>query len=104
MARSQFERADFLAAARKLVAVGGPDAATVGSIGEELSAPVGSFYHRFPSRDVLLAELWLETVLAFQDGFVPPLEAGDGLTAALHGPRWAREHLDEARLLLVHNQ
>ena len=30
---------------------------------------------------------WLTTVLAFQEGFVAAIEAGDGLAAALHTPR-----------------
>ena len=61
----------------------------------------GSFYHRFASRDVLLGNLWLKTILDFQQGVSAALDAGDGLAAALHTPSWAREHLDEARLLLV---
>ena len=44
---------------------------------------------------------WLETILDFQQGVAAALNAGDGLTAALHTPNWSREHLDEARLLLV---
>jgi len=63
----------------------------------------GSFYYRFPSRDVLLAELWLATALAFQQGFVAAIKAGDGLTAALHTPIWVRAHLDDARVFLLHD-
>jgi AcrR family transcriptional regulator len=79
----------------------GPAAATVASISERLKAPTGSFYHRFASRDVLLGNLWLKTVLDFQHGVSVALDAKDGLAAALHTPRWSREHLEEARLLLV---
>jgi hypothetical protein len=53
------------------------------------------FYHRFSSRDVLLGELWLQTVLDFQQGTTAALDAGDGLAAALHTPVWVREHLEE---------
>jgi AcrR family transcriptional regulator len=84
MARPSFEHAAFLAAARDLVAQAGPTAVTVSSLTERLGAPSGSFYYRFASRDVLLAELWLTTALAFQEGFVAAITAGDGLTAALH--------------------
>ncbi len=104
MGRAQFDRADFLAAARALTAERGPVAVTVDSIIERLKAPKGSFYHRFASRDALLGELWLATVLAFQEGFVAAIEAGDGLRAALHIPGWAREHLDDARLLLLYSR
>ena len=104
MGRAHFDRSDFLDAARLLTAERGPAAVTVDSIIEQLNAPKGSFYHRFASRDVLLGELWLATVLAFQQGFVAAIEAGDGLGAALHVPRWSRRHLDDARLLLLYSR
>ena len=53
MPKRFFEDADFLAAARDLAAAGGPASVTVTSVSERLGAPVGSFYHRFASRDVL---------------------------------------------------
>src|SRR5712671_681136 len=104
MARASFEYADFLTAARDLAAQGGPAAVTVLSVTERLRAPSGSFYYRFASRDVLLAELWLATALAFQDGFVAAIQRGDGLAAALHTPSWVRAHLDDARLFLLHHR
>jgi AcrR family transcriptional regulator len=99
--RVKFTEKDFLAAALAIAARHGPTAATVASISERLKAPTGSFYHRFASRDVLLGSLWLKTVLDFQQGVSAALEAGDGLAAALHTPRWSRKNPDEARLLLV---
>ena len=59
---------------------------TVTSVTERLGAPTGSFYHRFASRDVLLANVWLGTATAFQTDFVAAIKAGDGLAAALHTP------------------
>jgi AcrR family transcriptional regulator len=102
--RPGFEQADFLAAALAIAAEHGPSAATVASITERLKAPVGSFYYRFSSRDLLLGELWLQTVLAFQEGITAALDAGDALAASLHTPAWVREHLDEARLLLLYHR
>ena len=61
MPKRLFEDADFLAAARDLAAAGGPASVTVSSVTGRLGAPVGSFYHRFASRDVLLANVWLDT-------------------------------------------
>src|SRR5919205_616847 len=104
MARPKFADRDFLDAALAIAAERGPLAATVGAIAERLKAPIGSFYHRFPSRDVLLGELWLRTVLDFQQGISAALEAGDGLGAVLHTPRWVRTHIDEARLLLLYHR
>jgi AcrR family transcriptional regulator len=104
MGRAHFEHADFLDAARTLTIEHGPAAVTVGSVTQHLGAPVGSFYHRFASRDVLLAELWLATVLEFQKGFVAAVEARDGLAAALHTPQWARANLEGACFLLLHHR
>src|ERR1700688_3020109 len=104
MGRAQFDQAGFLAAARALIAERGPQAVTVDSVAERLKAPKGSFYYRFASRDALLGEVWLNTVLAYQEGFVAAIEAGDGLKAALHTPAWARRHLDDARLLMLYSR
>jgi len=104
MGRPKYDNGDFLDAALAIAAESGPPAVTVGAITERLGAPVGSFYHRFASRDVLLGQLWLRTVLDFQQGIAAALDAGDGLRAALHTPAWVRRHLDEARLLLLYHR
>ena len=104
MGRAQFDQAGFVAAARALIAERGPQAVTVDSVGERMGAPKGSFYYRFTSRDALLGEVWLKTVLAYQEGFVAAIEAGEGLRAALHTPTWARRHLDDARLLMLYSR
>jgi len=104
MGAPRFDRTDFLAVARALAAEHGPAAVTIGSVTERLAAPKGSFYHRFASRDLLLGELWLEGVLSFQRGFFAAIEAGDGLEAALHTPRWVRGNLDDACLLLLYSR
>lgn len=104
MGRAQFDQAGFLAAASALIAERGPKAVTVDSVVERMGAPKGSFYYRFASRDALLGELWLTTVLAYQQGFVAAIDAGEGLSAALHTPAWARRHLDDARLLMLYSR
>ena len=104
MGHPAFNNDDFLNAALALAAEHGPSAVTVAAISATLKAPTGSFYHRFASRDALLAELWFNTVLAFQRGIAEALDAGDGLRAALHTPAWVRGHLDEGRLLLLYHR
>lgn len=104
MGHALFEHDDFLVAARELAAERGPAGVTVGSVTERLKAPKGSFYYRFASRDLLLGELWLAAVLSFQQGFIAAIEAGDGLAAALHMPAWVRQHMDDARLLLLYSR
>lgn len=104
MGRALFDNAGFLAAARALACERGPAAVTIDSVTQRLKAPKGSFYYRFASRDALLGELWLAIVLAYQEGFIAAIEAGDGLAAALHTPAWARLHLEDAQLLLLYNR
>jgi AcrR family transcriptional regulator len=104
MGRAHFDHASFVQAARALIAERGPQAVTVDSVAERMGAPKGSFYYRFASRDALLGEVWLKIVLAYQQGFVAAIEAGDGLSAALHTPAWARRHLDDARLLMLYSR
>ena len=104
MPKRLFEDADFLAAARDLAAAGGPASVTVTSVTERLGAPTGSFYHRFASRDVLLANVWLGTALAFQTDFVAAIKAGDGLAGALHTPIWVRQNFEEARAFLLYHR
>ncbi|HEY7932730.1 MAG TPA: helix-turn-helix domain-containing protein [Solirubrobacteraceae bacterium] len=109
MARpAQYTAQGILDAAAELAAVSGPAKTTLGAIAESLDAPTGSIYHRFRSKDVLLAELWLQTVESFQTGFQAALAGAEpraaGLDAALHTPRWVRSHPVPARLLLLHNR
>jgi AcrR family transcriptional regulator len=104
MGRAIFDAGSFFVAARALACERGPAAVTVDSVTRRLGAPKGSFYHRFASRDALLGELWLKTVLDYQEGFAAAIAAGDGLAAALHTPAWARRHLDDARLLMLHSR
>ncbi|MEU8302414.1 TetR/AcrR family transcriptional regulator [Actinomadura sp. NPDC048955] len=101
---AKFGEDRILDAALAVTAEGGPAAATIAAIAERLGAPSGSLYHRFGSRDLLLATLWTRCVRRFQDGFVAALDAGDAEAAALHTPRWCRGHPAEAAVLLLHRR
>jgi len=68
-----------------------------------MKAPIGSIYHRFPSRDVLLAEVWIRVAEQFQREFLEVL-AGDGLSASLHTVDWVRRYPNEGRLLLLYRR
>jgi AcrR family transcriptional regulator len=106
MARPELHSAGrILDAARTLVLDEGAGAATVGAIAQASGAPTGSLYHRFGSRDVLLARLWMRAVRRSQAPFVgaiasrdDPLEAA--VAAALSVYDFAREERADARLLL----
>lgn len=104
----KFDRGDILDTATELVAEGGPGMATVAAIGARLKAPSGSVYHRFASRDLLVAELWIQLVRQAQEGFIEALEIEDVDEAAeracLHIPRWSRQNLAKAQVLLLYRR
>ena len=107
MGRPQrFTHQQILDSTIRLIASRGPGAASMAAVAAEVGGPTGSIYHRFDSREHLLAEVWLGIADSFQAAFVdllrapgPALEAG--VEAALHTPRWARHHLPEARIFLL---
>jgi AcrR family transcriptional regulator len=77
------------------------------AVAEEAGAPTGSLYHRFASRENLLAEVWVSTMAAFQASFIPALDEASnplGLAAALYLVRWARANPDAARLLVLYRR
>jgi AcrR family transcriptional regulator len=88
--------------------VTGGSGASVAAIAAEVGAPTGSIYHRFASRDVLLARLWLRTVAEFQDQLIDVLAAPDPADAGRRAARflleWSRAHVVEAQLLLLHRR
>jgi len=102
--KAQYNKEQFVSAALRLLAQKGPTGVTMKGVAEEAGAPMGSVYHRFPSRDVLMAELWVRTAASFQQGFLRALEQGDGLSAALYTPRWIRKHPQEGRVLLMYRR
>jgi AcrR family transcriptional regulator len=102
--KALYTKDQFVDAALKLLAEGGPGGVTIKAVAEESGAPVGSVYHRFLSRDILLAELWLRIVDLFQREFLEALAQNDGLRAALYTPRWVRKHPKEGKVLLLYRQ
>jgi AcrR family transcriptional regulator len=102
--KARFTKDQFLGAALALMAQNGPRGVTIQALAARVGAPIGSVYHRFPSREVLLARLWLRSVESFQAGFIRALENNDGLAAALHVPRWVRNHYEESKVLLLYRR
>jgi AcrR family transcriptional regulator len=91
-----------LDAARDLLVEGGPRAAGIRAIAERSGAPSGSLYHRFGSRDDLVARAWLRAVRRFQDGYVAALASdSEGAEAAVRSAvAFALEQPADAHLLL----
>ncbi|MBN2570326.1 MAG: TetR/AcrR family transcriptional regulator [Deltaproteobacteria bacterium] len=86
------------------MAENGPRAISIASITDHTNALIGSIYHRFSSRRVLLAELWLRVVKSFQKEFLELLYKGDGLSAALFTLCWVKNHPNEGQVLLVYRR
>jgi AcrR family transcriptional regulator len=93
-----------LDAARDLLLEDGSHNATMEAIAEASGAPTGSIYHRFGSRDELIARLWMRAVYRSQASFVAALEHPDAKQAALAAAMsivdFCEEHPADAKLLV----
>jgi AcrR family transcriptional regulator len=94
-----------LDAARDLLLGEGSRSATIEAIAEASGAPTGSIYHRFGSRDELIARLWIRAVYRSQAAFVAALEQDDARDAALAAAMsiidFCEEHPADAQLLVA---
>lgn len=83
-------------------ALAGSGRFTVDTLKAASGLSMGSIYHRFGSREGLLAETWLNAIGRFQARFldaIAPGTLGAGLDAALATPRFCRSNRDEAIVL-----
>ncbi|MFI5394895.1 MAG: TetR/AcrR family transcriptional regulator [Candidatus Binatia bacterium] len=100
--------ATILECAKQVSAEVGPHKLTIAAVAARAGAPVGSIYHRYTSRDEILATVWLDLVEEFQEHFLAALAGDDpveaGLAAVRFTCRWVRRHPREARLMLVHRR
>jgi AcrR family transcriptional regulator len=105
MPRPQIHTTDaMLDAARDLLLEDGSGSATIEAIASASGAPTGSIYHRFGSRDELIARLWMRAVYRSQASFLAALERPDAKDAALAAAQsiidFCEEHPADARLLV----
>jgi AcrR family transcriptional regulator len=106
MPRPQVHPTDtMLDAARDLLLGEGSRSVTMEAIAGASGAPTGSIYHRFGSRDELIARLWIRAVYRSQASFVAALERDDAREAALAGAMsiidFCEEHPADAQLLVA---
>lgn len=94
--KSSFEPGRVLAAAGAQMARAG--GFTLEGLIEETGISSGSLYHRFASREGLLAEAWLDALQRFQVAFQAALD-GDVEEAILATPRFCRAEPDAASVL-----
>ena len=104
----RYDEAQILEGAKHISAENGPQKLTIAAVAEQTGVPVGSIYHRYASRDEILAAMWLDFVEAFQVRWLAELEGADGISAGLAAVRfasdWVRRHPREARLMLLHRR
>jgi len=96
---------EILDATRGLLLDEGAAAATVNGIAQRSGAPVGSLYHRFGSRDELIAQLWIRAVRRSQAPFLAAVTGAQPHEAIVRGALsiydFVAQHPDDARLLLA---
>lgn len=97
-----------IAAATRVAARLGPARTSIAAVAKEAKLPTGSIYHRLPSRDALLAEIWLTAAEGFQREMLARAAVARTLDdlagVALFTPRFAREHHAEAVVLNAHRR
>jgi AcrR family transcriptional regulator len=106
MPRPQLHTTDaMLDAARDLLLEAGSWSATMEAIAQASGAPTGSLYHRFGSRDELIARLWVRAVHRSQAAFISAVQQDDAreaaMAAALSIPDFCDEHPADAQLLVA---
>jgi len=105
---ARFDEDVILDAALHVVADRGLHAATTDAVAERMGGHTGSIYYRFPTRDHLLAALWIRCAHAGQAGLFQAVtkdDVDDALEAAvLHYPRWSRTNPGPARILAAYGR
>jgi len=106
--KARISDAGLVAAAARVAAKLGPGRTTINAIAKEAGVPVGSVYHRVPSRAVLLAEVWIAAAQGFAEEFLPALAAANSretaAEVALVTPRFTRANHAAGVVLLAHRR
>ena len=104
MPRPQLHPTDTMLDATRDLLLEDASRATIEAIAHASGAPTGSIYHRFGSRDELVARLWIRAVHRSQASFLVALEGDDAREAALAAAMsildFCEEHPADARLLV----
>jgi Transcriptional regulator len=99
--KAYFKNEEFIDSAIQIIAEEGLGALTIAGLSTRMTAPIGSLYHRFPSRDALVAELWLNIIESFQNEWLKILQM-DGRKATVFSMEWVLNHPNEARVMLLY--
>jgi AcrR family transcriptional regulator len=79
---------------------------TIADVAHQMGGPVGSIYHRFPSRDALLGAVWARAITRFHEGLKLAGEIDDPqealLAQARHIPTFCRDAPAEAKAMSLY--
>lgn len=105
---AQISQDALIAAATVVAARQGPAATSIAAISKAAGVPTGSIYHRLPSRDALLAEIWLSAAERFQamvrEQIANARTEDDAVECAMLTPRFARSDHASAVVLNSHRR
>jgi AcrR family transcriptional regulator len=105
---AQISQDALIAAATVVAARQGPAATSIAAISKAAGVPTGSIYHRMPSRDALLAEIWLSAAERFQamvrEQIANARTEDDAVECAMLTPRFARSDHASAVVLNSHRR
>jgi AcrR family transcriptional regulator len=103
-ANTPSRRMDIIQAALTCFTEHGFAQASIADIGRRANASTGSIYHHFNSKERLAAEVYIEGIKNYQEGFLVMLEGGkdsrDGIFRVIrYHLQWVSEHPDWTRYL-----
>ena len=105
---AEISQEELIAVATLVTARLGPAATSIAAVSKAAGIPTGSIYYRLPSRDALLAEIWLSAAERFQalalEKFRAARSLDEAAEAALVTPRFAREQHAAAVVLNSHRR
>jgi AcrR family transcriptional regulator len=98
-------RETILRAALECFTERGFTATTVEEIRRRSGASIGSIYHHFGGKEAIAADLYVDGLRGYQEGFLRALENGDGAEAGIralvrHHLRWVEHNPELARFLM----
>jgi AcrR family transcriptional regulator len=97
---AKFNEDSFIDAAIEIAANCGVPAVSISAIASKAGAPVGSVYHRFESRDTILARAWLKVKAHFRHKVASQWGDGDTWQAVSGFMGWCRDYPLYAQFLL----
>jgi AcrR family transcriptional regulator len=97
---AKYNEDDFIGSAIQIAAQCGIGAVSMASIASKAGAPIGSLYHRFDSRNTVLARAWLKVRADFRGAVSCHWARGDTWLAVQALLQWCRNKPVYARFML----